>query len=201
MGDKIMDNTNIIDESGDKKYFTQIPNMIVNHSSAYEQSLYLIMKRIAGETGSCYASLNWLSKKMSADKKTVAKTIAKLLKRKWIKEIENKKVRGGIVRQFVVVDLWKANIKEYQSGCQVPTKESGSIIPESGSVVPESGCQKGTKKNHKKIYIKKRSSLKPFFNGMEMRMSKGKWWCLPNDGSEWLEFAGKESEIIWKTKI
>ena len=138
---------------------------------------------------------------MSIDKKTVAKTIVKLLKRKWIKEIENKKIRGGTVRQFVVVDLWKENIKEYESGCGVPTKGSGSIIPESGGNFPESGCQKDTKKNHKKNIKKKRSSLKkPFFNGMEMRTSKGKWWCLPNDNSNWLEFVGKESQIIWKTK-
>jgi len=59
-----MSRFSIQDESGDRKYFTQIPNMIVNHSNAYEQSLYLIMKRIAGEHGTCYASLNTLAKMM-----------------------------------------------------------------------------------------------------------------------------------------
>ena len=111
----------IEDESGDRKYFTQIPNMIVNHSTAYEQSLYLIMKRLAGETGSCYASLNWLSKKMGAHRTSVSETINKLLKRKWIKEIEKKKVRGGQVRQFKIVDLWAINIKEYESASQTTT--------------------------------------------------------------------------------
>jgi len=189
----------IKDESGDKKYFTQIPNMIVNHSTAYEQSLYLVMKRLAGEHGSCFASLNWLSKKMGVDKKTVTKTIKKLLKRKWIKEVGGKKVLGGTVRQFVIIDLWKINIKEYESGSEVTTSESGSIIQESGSNFPESGSEKDTKKSYNKIYTKKSSSFKkPYFLGEEMRKSKGKWWVLPQDGSPWLEFAGDLKDIKYK---
>ena len=120
----------IIDKSGDRKYFTQIPNIIVNHSNAYEQSLYLTMKRLAGEKESCYASLNWLAKKLGVDKKTITKTIAKLLERQWIKEIEKRKVRGGQVRQFIIVDLWKENALSYESGCQIPTSESGSVVLE-----------------------------------------------------------------------
>jgi len=142
----------IQDESGDRKYFTQIPNMIVNHSTAYEQSLYLVMKRLAGETGTCYASLNWLSEKMGIDKKTASKTISKLLKREWIKEIEKKKVKGGMVRQFVIVDLWALNIKEYESGRQIPTSESGRVVPEGGRQIPESGRQVDTKKSNSKNY-------------------------------------------------
>ena len=41
---------------------------------------------------------------------------------------------------------------------------------------------------------------KPFFQGKPMIWSqtKRKWYVISNDG-EWLEFAAKESEIIWKT--
>lgn len=39
---------------------------------------------------------------------------------------------------------------------------------------------------------------KPFYEGEQMRQSRGKWWVLPDDGGEWLEYAGKESEIVWK---
>jgi len=41
---------------------------------------------------------------------------------------------------------------------------------------------------------------KPFFQGKPMIWSqtKRKWYVISDDG-EWLEFAGKESEIIWKT--
>ena len=31
-----------------------------------------------------------------------------------------------------------------------------------------------------------------------MRFSRNKWWVLPNDGGEWLEFAGLEKDIEWR---
>ena len=151
-----MERIKLKDESGDKKYFTQIPNMIVNHSTAYEQSLYLIMKRVAGEHGSCWSSLNWLSKKMGVHKTTVSKTITKLLKRNWIKEVKAKKVQGGKVRQFVIVDLWSLNITEYESGADLTTctNRSGAESVGSGALVDRSGAESDTKKNKKKIYKK-----------------------------------------------
>jgi len=118
----------IKDESGDRKYFTQIPNIIVNHSTAFEQSLYLIMKRIAGEHGTCYASLNFLSKKMGVHRTTVTETIKKLLKRKWIKETDKRNVRGGQVRQFVIIDLWKLNIDNYESASQMTTNRASNKV-------------------------------------------------------------------------
>lgn len=34
--------------------------------------------------------------------------------------------------------------------------------------------------------------------GEEMRFSKGKWWVIPKDGGEWLEFAGSiKKDIEW----
>lgn len=42
------------------------------------------------------------------------------------------------------------------------------------------------------------SKLKPYFKGDEMRFSQNKWWVLPKDGSEWLEFAGAEKDIEYK---
>ncbi len=150
----------IKDESGDRKYFTQIPNMIVNHSTAYEQSLYLIMKRIAGEQGTCFASQNYLAEKMGVDKKTVAKNITKLLKRKWIAEIAPIKVRGGSVRQFVIVDLWKINLSEYE----VVVKRTGlkveGLFPEVDVKGTSGGGKRDTKKNKEEEYKKNGQFLK-----------------------------------------
>jgi hypothetical protein len=42
------------------------------------------------------------------------------------------------------------------------------------------------------------SFKKPFYNGMPIRESKGKLWCIPKDGGEWLEFAGKNKDIKWQ---
>ena len=187
---------NLKNESGDKKYFTQIPNMIVNHSTAYEQSLYLIMKRLAGEGGHCFASMNFLAKKMGVDKKSVAKTITKLLARKWIVETEKTKVRGGSVRTFVIIDLWKLNMDNYESGRQITTPESGSINQESGSIIPESGRKTDTKKINNKIdnkndeffknvaagYKNGERKYRPFYQENRMRWveEKKKWFVISN---------------------
>ena len=204
---------NFKDESGDKGHFTQIPNMIVNHSTAYEQSLYLIMKRLAGEGGQCFASMNFLAKKMGVDKKSVAKTIAKLLARKWIVETEKTKVRGGSVRTFVIIDLWKLNMDNYESGRQITTPESGSINRESGCNIPESGRKTDTKKINNKIdnnndeffknvaagYKNGERKYRPFYQENRMRwvQEKRKWFVISKYG-EWLEFADKESKIEWR---
>ena len=53
----------------------------------------------------------------------------------------------------------------------------------------------------KEIIQKKKTSFKkkrkPYYEGMEMRLKGGKWWCIPTDGGEWLEFAGKKKDINW----
>jgi hypothetical protein len=159
----------IFDGSGDRKYFTQVPNMIVNHSTAYEQSLYLIMKRIAGEDGYCYASYRLLAEKMGVRRNTVAVIIDKLLKRKWISEVSPIKIRGGSVRRFTIVDLWKLNMKEYEeSGSQ--THRVDKVAPLFPEVAPKrtgSGSQTDTKKNLEEEPIRRLEILKSFKEGLK----------------------------------
>lgn len=157
----------IKDESGDRKYFTQIPNMIVNHSTAYEQSLYLIMKRIAGENRTCYASQNYLAEKMGVHKETVLKNINKLLKRKWIVEIAPVIIRGGKVRQFAIVDLWHLNMKEYESGAKTSRVEVGLFSSEVVLKPARGGAKTSTKKNQEEEY-KNNVLAKPCFAGKEI---------------------------------
>ena len=49
------------DGSGDKEFFTIVPNFILNHSTATEQALYLQLKRLAGDGKKdyCYPSFNY----------------------------------------------------------------------------------------------------------------------------------------------
>ena len=104
------------DKSEDKKYFTIIPNYIINHSTVYEQSLYLLMKRIAGENGSCWSSPNELGKRLGISGNTVRKYREKLIKRGWIKKIGKKKIgaTNQITNEYEIVDLWDLNSKYYQ---------------------------------------------------------------------------------------
>ena len=55
--------------------------------------------------------------------------------------------------------------------------------------------KKGNKGNKEEGFSSKK---KPFYEGEQMRFSRNKWWVLPNDGSQWLEFAGLEEDIQWK---
>ena len=210
----------IIDNSGDKKYFAMIPYYIVNHSSAYEQSLYLVMKRIASENGTCWASPDTIGKKMKVCPNTVRKNQNKLLKRGWIKIIGNKG-KTKPTNEFEIVDLWKLNMDYYakkeSSTDEQSIKESstGEKIVQLVSLVSspvgnkeETVKEKLLKKNvssfdkiaNYKIGI--RFGEEPYFNGQLMRWVKRKgqwrWEVIPADGGQWLEFAGKESEIEWK---
>ncbi len=111
----MQDKFKIIDESGDRRYFTIIPNYIVNHSSAYEQSLYLTMKRIAGENGTCFASPKAIGKTMGVSENTVKKYRKYLLKRGWI-ELTGKRKSGKtsqMIDEYKIIDLWKFNTDYY----------------------------------------------------------------------------------------
>ena len=47
----------------------------------------------------------------------------------------------------------------------------------------------------------KTSSKKPYYKptGEQMRLSRGKWWVLPKEGGQWLEFAGNiKEDIVYK---
>ena len=51
-----------------------------------------------------------------------------------------------------------------------------------------------------KVSIEKKSTSlkKPYFKGNEMRKAQGKWWVLPKEGGQWLEFVGSEEDIVYK---
>jgi len=109
-----MESLEIIDGSNDKKYFTIIPNSIVNGSDHWEQSLYLVMKRIAGENGTCWASTRTLAEKMGCSPTKVAETIKKLEKREWVKFVGKKDGKTAPAREYKIVDIWHENIEKYR---------------------------------------------------------------------------------------
>lgn len=104
----------IVEETPDRQYFTIIPNYIVNHSDHWEQSVYLIMKRMSGETGSCFFSQGNIANKLGISRPKVNQTIQKLIKRGWIQNTGNKIGMTKSVNQYEVVDLWKLNVDFYQ---------------------------------------------------------------------------------------
>ncbi len=102
----------IIDKSGDRKYFTIVPNYIVNHSTVYEQAIYLYMKRVAGEEGSCWESPINIAKKLGVDPKTIRRYQKRLVERGWIEEI-GKAGKTKPTIEYKIIDLWELNVKHY----------------------------------------------------------------------------------------
>lgn len=104
----------ISEETPDREYFTIIPNYILNHSTIWEQGVYSIMKRIAGEEGTCFASHQTIAERIKISRPTVSKTIKKLLKRGWIKEVGIKPAKTHPVKEYQIIDLWKENVEFYR---------------------------------------------------------------------------------------
>ena len=154
----------IKDESKDKKYFTIIPNFILNSSTAIDQALYMQIKRIAGDDGECSASLSYFQKQLGAGRDTIYKSINYLIKHKWISFVGKKKNQtyGGKqkINTYTVNDIWNLNNNYYNQGSpnQNHPKIKGS--PETASKVvlkPMKGSpNQDAKKNYKNIYIKKK---------------------------------------------
>ena len=115
-------NEKYFDESGDKKYFTIIPNYIANHSTANDQALYFQMKRLAGEKDVCEAGYRYFVRKLGIGYKAFKKSREYLLSKKWIAYIGKKKIMtsGGeqLVDCYKVNDIWELNNKYYQGGIE-----------------------------------------------------------------------------------
>lgn len=109
----------ISDESGDRKYFTIIPNYIYNHSTIWDREVYCQMKRIAGERGTCWASRTTLAKQCGISARRIDKSLKYLIEHDWIRFKGTKEVytKGGAqqVKEYAIVDLWKKNIEFYET--------------------------------------------------------------------------------------
>lgn len=102
----------VVDKSGDRDYFTIIPNYVISNASPYELAIYLHMKRVAGETGSCWLSAQTMADKLGCSRNTIAKYRNELLNRGWI-EVVGKAGKTKPTDEYRIVDLWGVNHKEY----------------------------------------------------------------------------------------
>lgn len=109
----------IEDGSNDRRYFTIIPNYILDHFTMWDREVYSQMKKISGEHGICWTSQKTLSKQCGMSVNRLKKSIKCLLDNGWIKDYGTKSVgtRGGNqqVNQYKVADLWKLNVEYYQN--------------------------------------------------------------------------------------
>jgi hypothetical protein len=65
----------VSDGGNDPDYFTIVPNYILNHSTIYDRSLYITLKRIAGEKGTCWMTTRNLAEKAGMSAGQVNKSL------------------------------------------------------------------------------------------------------------------------------
>jgi hypothetical protein len=131
----------------------------------------------------CTASNSTLAELCQTTPTSLSNSLTKLEKRKYIlREYKDKKRKVRVEIKPLIVF---ARVS--------PTDET--VSPTGETRVSPTGEQNNRYiKNKRK---KKVSSFKKkYFNGMEMRFAQGKWWCIPEGGGSWLEFAGNEKDII-----
>lgn len=142
-----------VDKSGDKNYFSIIPNYIVNHSTHWEKSLYLTLKRITGEEGSCWMSPTNLAKIEGCSANKIRETLDSLERRKWIKKI-GKRGKTKPTNEYVIIDLWHLNNEYYKKKESSPSEQSKKKVhPVNIESSPGGNKEEPIKKNNNNINI------------------------------------------------
>jgi len=137
-----------INDKGDpRKYFIQIPNLIDDLDlSVYAFRLYVHLKRVAGDDGTCWQSTRTLSKECGISMGKIPDT-KKELKDKGLITIEHKPTkRGGRdYHEITLVDIWQKNMDTYASS---PDELASS--PDELASSPHELKKNSIKNNHNK---------------------------------------------------
>jgi len=107
-----MTDTLIIDQSGDRKYYSQIPHLIDDLGlSVYGFRLYCHLKRVTGEDGQSWQSTKTLATCCNMSIGSVVLAKQELVDNRLIKITETKSKHGGRDYHLItIVDIWKRNI-------------------------------------------------------------------------------------------
>lgn len=102
----------VTDETNDRKYFTIVPNYILDNLNIYECAVYVLIKRIAGDTGSCWVSAKKMAEKIGINNRTVLKARKSLLEKGLVKLV-GKRGKTHLGDEFKVIDIWQKNMSFY----------------------------------------------------------------------------------------
>jgi hypothetical protein len=116
------------DRSQDRKYFTQLPNLIDDSGlSPYAVRLYLHIKRRAGENGSCYETCRGMAEACKMGRSTISKA-RRELEAAGLIDVEIRPGQHGHLSGYTitVIDIWPTNIEYYNDQSMAGTGESDS---------------------------------------------------------------------------
>jgi DNA-binding PadR family transcriptional regulator len=154
----------LLDDSGDRKYFTIVPNYILNHSTATDQALYLQMKRYAGEDGKCFVTQETLCKKLGIGRKALLKSLKYLLDHKWIEAIGLSGGKTRPIKTYKINDIWKENIEYYEKIPSQRQVSSGGDTVQKNSKIPSKRTVEEEPILRRTILTKVRDESAPFGN-------------------------------------
>jgi helix-turn-helix protein len=107
------DQSRIRDRSSLHQYRIEVPNLIDDMGlSVYEFRVYVRLKRVAQDEGSCWQSTRTLATACGMSPGQVAKAKDELERRGLITR-KPKPVRGGYVDDVTIVDVWPQNFRTY----------------------------------------------------------------------------------------
>ena len=112
----------VSDGSNDRDYFTIIPNYILNHSTIYDRSLYITLKRIVGEKGTCWMTTRNLAEKTGMSAGQVSKSLKYLLDKGWIQQIGKRDGKTKPINEYRIVDIWHLNSEYYRKKESSPSE-------------------------------------------------------------------------------
>jgi DNA-binding transcriptional regulator YhcF (GntR family) len=160
-----MQNENPQFNNESKKYFTIVPNYVIEHSSAYELAVYTYIKRVAGEDGTCWESANNIGRKLNADPKTIRKYLKILLKKNLIEKV-GVKGKTKPSAEYKIVKIWELNSAHYQEkdkGNYPLSQRKENESPNIREITPFDKVSFGNKEdNDKKMNYKERSNINNF---------------------------------------
>jgi len=111
----------ICDAGDPRRYYTQVPNMVDDSDlSVFAFRLYIHLKRVAGDEGSCWQSTETLAESCKMGMATVSRSKTELSEKGFIfiEEIKDEHHPGRAFHRITIKDLWPENSSRYQTSPQ-----------------------------------------------------------------------------------
>jgi hypothetical protein len=121
----------ILDGSGDRRYFTQLPNIVFDFPlNPYTFRVYAHIKRVAGESGICWQSTRTIAERCNISAPSVTRAIKELTHVGLIRVTKIPSHHGEYCQnQVSIVDIWQANMS-YFNLAELGKKEQRNIWKE-----------------------------------------------------------------------
>ena len=152
----------------------------------YEKVLITIMGRLGALEKPIYPRHQWLAERLGMSESGVRKVLARL-QEKGIVKYEGRRWK---IAMYSLTVLSGQSSPSYRSSDSLSYRDTHKKDIQSKDI--------HIKKNENSSFKKKKPFYKAEEGLLEMRWAQGKWFCLPAGGGQWLEFAGKEKDIIWQ---